>query len=461
MIDALYGQEGNSMVPGSILLLLLAIAVGLIILFTGKYRVHAFLVLLAAAYFVGIFSGLGLAKTVDAIAAGFGGTLKSIGIVIAAGTIIGYILEKSGGAISMAEAVLKIVGKHRVPHAMSIIGYIVSIPVFCDSGFVILSPLNKALSKRAGISLAVTAVALSTGLYATHTLVPPTPGPIAAAANLNADLGLVILLGLIASIPAALAGLYYGLKVGSKIYIEPDIEESYEDLIKKYGKLPPAKWAFAPLVVPIILIVLKSIADFPSHPFGTGMAKEFFDFIGHPITALLLGVLLSFKLVDKLDEHVYGPTGWVAEGLKNAAIIILITGAGGSFGYVLRQTGIGDYIGTTLSSYHLGLILPFIIAALLKTAQGSSTVAIITTSALLAPLLPSLGLSTPYGRALTVLAIGAGSMVVSHANDSYFWVVTQFSNMDVMQGYKLQTVATFVEGIVAAIVILIMGAVLL
>ena len=272
---------------------------------------------------------------------------------------------------------------------------------------------------------------------------------------------MVILLGLIASIPAALAGLYYGLKIGSKIDIEPDIEESCEDLIKKYGKLPPAKWAFAPLVVPIILIVLKSIADFPSHPFGTGMVKEFFDFIGHPITALLLGVLLSFKLVDKLDEHVYGPTGWVAEGLKNAAIIILITGAGGSFGYVLRQTGIGDYIGTTLSSYHLGLLLPFIIAALLKTAQGSSTVAIITTSALLAPLLPSLGFASPYGRALTVLAIGAGSMVVSHANDSYFWVVTQFSNMEVTQGYKLQTVATFVEGIVAAIMILILDVILL
>ncbi|NJD98217.1 GntP family permease [Thermococcus sp. LS1] len=449
------------MVSGQILLLLLAISVGLIVLFTGKYKVHAFLVLLGAAYFVGIFSGLGLSETVNAIATGFGGTLKSIGIVIAAGTIIGYILEKSGGALSMAEAVLKVIGKNRVPHAMSIIGYIVSVPVFCDSGFVILSPLNKTLTKRAGLSMAVTAIALSTGLYATHTLVPPTPGPIAAAENLNADLGLVIVLGLIASIPAAIAGLYYAMKVGSKIQIEPDIEESYEDLMQKYGKLPPAKWAFAPLVVPILLIVLKSIADFPSHPFGTETLKNFLDFIGHPITALLIGVLLSFKLVEKLDESIYGPNGWVGEGLKNAAIIILITGAGGSFGYVLRETGIGDYIGSTLAAYNLGLLLPFVIAALLKTAQGSSTVAIITTSALLSPMMDSLGLGSPYGRALAVLAIGAGSMVVSHANDSYFWVVTQFSNMDVTQGYRLQTIATFVEGVVAAIVILIMGAILL
>ena len=457
----LYEAGGKEMISGPLLLLLLAIAIALIIVFTGKYRIHAFLVLLAAAYFVGIFSGLGLSKTVNAIATGFGGTLKSIGIVIAAGTIIGYILEKSGGALSMAEAVLNAIGKKRVPLAMSIIGYIVSIPVFCDSGFVILSPLNRALSKRAGISLSVTAIALSTGLYATHTLVPPTPGPIAAAANVGADLGLVILLGLIASIPAALAGLYYATKFGRRIHIEPETEETYEDLIKRYGTLPPAKWAFAPLIIPIILIVLKSIADFPAHPFGTGTAKDFFDFIGNPITALLLGVVIAFKLAPKLDEEIYGTKGWVGEGLKNAAIIILITGAGGSFGYVLRQTGIGNYIGTTLSSYHMGLVLPFIIAALLKTAQGSSTVALITTSALLGPMLPALGLATPYGKALTVLAIGAGSMVVSHANDSYFWVVTQFSDMNVTQGYRLQTIATFVEGIIAEIVILIMGAVLL
>lgn len=300
----------------------------------------------------------------------FGATLKSIGIVIACGTIIGFILEKTGGAISMAEAVLKVVGRKRVPLAMSIIGYIVSIPVFCDSGFVILSPLNKALTKRSGLSLAVTAIALSTGLYATHCLVPPTPGPIAAAANLNADLGLIIMLGLIASVPAALAGLFYAVKVGGKTYIEPEIEESYEDLVKKYGKLPPASLAFAPLIVPILLIVLKSVADFPSHPLGTGIVKDFFDFIGHPITALLIGVLLSFKLVSKLDESVYGTRGWVGEGLKNAAIIILITGAGGSFGYVLRATGIGNYIGSALSGYHLGLLLPFVIAALLKQLKA-------------------------------------------------------------------------------------------
>lgn len=449
------------MVPGPILLVLLAVTIVLVIVLAGKYKVNAFLVLLGAAYIVGIFSGIGLQETVTGIAKGFASTLEAIGIVIAAGTIIGYMLEKTGGAVSMAEAILKVIGKKRVAHAMSIIGYIVSIPVFCDSGFVILSPLNKALTKRAGLSMAVTAVALSTGLYATHTLVPPTPGPLGAAANLNADLGLVIVLGLIAAIPAALAGLIYGLKVGSKIYIEPEIKEDYEELVRKYGKLPPARWAFTPIVVPILLIVLKSLADLPSHPFGEGILKDFFDAIGHPITALLLGTLLTFKLVDKLDEHVYGPRGWIAEALEQASVIILVTGAGGSLGYVLRLTGIGEYIGTTLSSYNLGLLLPFLISAMLKTAQGSSTVALITTSALVSPLLESLGLASPIGRALTVISIGAGSMIVSHVNDSYFWVVTQLSNIDVAQGYKLQTLATLVEGIVAEVAVLIMGAILL
>lgn len=452
---------GDVMVPGWALGLILVIAIALILWLAAKVKIHAFFVLLLAAYFVGISSGMGLPETVNNIAIGFGGTLKSIGIVIASGTVIGYILEKTGGALSMANAILKVVGKKRVPLAMGITGYVVSIPVFCDSGFVILSALNRALTKRAGLSMAITAISLSTGLYATHCLVPPTPGPIAAAANLNADLGGVIGLGLIASVPAMLAGWYFATKYGSKTYIEPEVEIEYDKLVKKYKKLPPAGWSFAPIIVPIILILLKSVADFPAHIFGTGFAKDFLDFIGNPITALLIGVIFAFKLVPHLSPEVYGPSGWVARGLELSAVIILITGAGGSFGYVLRATGIGNYIGNSLAVYHLGLLVPFLIAALLKTAQGSSTVSIITTSALLSPMLDAFGLASYWGRVLTVLAIGAGAMVVSHANDSYFWVVTKFSNMDVGQGYKFQTLGTLVEGIAAIITILIMGAILL
>jgi len=190
---------------------------------------------------MGIASGLGPLKTVQSIAEGFGATLRAIGIVIAFGTIIGFILEKTGGALSMAEAVLKIVGRKRVPEAMSITGYIVSIPVFCDSGFVILNPLNKALSKMSGLSATTGAIALSTGLYATHCLVPPTPGPIAAAGNLGADLGLVILFGLIVATPAAIAGLVYAKYIGSKIYVEPKVEADYDELKKAIWQTPTCK----------------------------------------------------------------------------------------------------------------------------------------------------------------------------------------------------------------------------
>ncbi|MEM1636081.1 MAG: GntP family permease [Thermosphaera sp.] len=447
---------------GPMVLLTLVIAILIMIYLTGKVKVNAFLVLLGIAMFTGLVSGLGPVKTAQTIADGFGATLRSIGIVIALGTIIGYILERTGGALSMAEALLKLVGRKRVPEAMTTIGYVVSIPVFCDSGFIIINPLNKALTKAAGLSMATTAIALSIGLYATHTLVPPTPGPIAAAGNLGADLGLVILFGLIAAVPAAFAGLLYAKYIGSKIYVEPPkVEYDYEELKKKYGTLPPASRAFLSLIIPIILIVLKSIAEFPSKPFGQGLHVDVIRFLGDPIIALFIGMLVSFTLIKKLDKTVYGPEGWVGEALKDASIIILITGAGGSFGAVIRATGIGDYIGSAVSQMGggaiVGLLLAFGIAALLKTAQGSSTVSLITTSAIMASLLPVFGLSSQMGRVLTTLAIGAGSMVVSHANDSYFWVVTLFSGMTPTQGFKTQTLATLVEGLVAIAAVLIMS----
>ncbi len=443
--------------PGWWLLIVLLLAIVFIVYATGKLKLNAFLALLLAAYFTGLLVGMPGDKILSAITGGFGKTLGYIGIVIAAGTIMGTYLEKSGGALSMAEAVLNWVGKKRAALAMSITGFFVSIPVFCDSGFVILSPLNNALAAAVGESAAVFEVALSTGLYATHCLVPPTPGPIAAAGILKADLGTVIGLGLIASIPAMLAGYWYAVKVAKRWYIKPNVSESYEDLKKRYGHLPEAWRAFTPIFIPIILILLKSLADFPSHIFGTGTVKAVIDFIGNPNTALIVAVFLAMWLLVKKEDAKNIPE-WTNKGLANAAIIILITGAGGAFGSILKASGIGKYLGASLSHAHLGILLPFIISAALKTAQGSSTVALITTPALVAPILPSLGLSSPVGLAITVLSIGAGSMVVSHVNDSYFWVVNLFSgNKDVTLGYKTQTAATFVEGIAAVATVLILS----
>jgi len=402
-----------------------------------------------------------LGKINESIVEGFGGTIGYIGIVIVAGTIIGTFLEKSGGAFTLAESILNITGKKNVPMAMSVIGYIISIPVFCDSGFVILSSLNKALSKNAKISLAVSAIALSLGLLVTHTLVPPTPGPIAAAGILGADLGQVILFGLVVSIPALFVGWFFSIKIASRIYIDPQPELSDMDIQRKKAEAPTALKSLLPIALPICLIVLKSVADFPNNPFGEGKIKEIIGFIGHPVIALLMGVIVSFGLPSKLKKEMLSPSGWIGEALKTGAVIILITGAGGALGKVLQNSGIADKMGETIAFSNFGIWLPFFIAVAIKSAQGSSTVALITTASLMAPLISPLGFDSTIGKTLAVLAIGSGSMVVSHANDSYFWIITQLSNMDVKTGYKLQTVGTLVVGVTAALIVWILSLIFL
>ncbi len=441
------------------LLLALVAVVALIIVATARFKLHPFLTLLLAAVVMGFVGRLNAAEIIGKLTEGFGNTLKSIGIVIAFGTVIGTFLERSGGAQTMADSVLRVVGERRSPLAMSITGFIVSVPVFCDSGFVILSALNRALSRKTGLSLAVLAVALGTGLYTTHVFVPPTPGPLAAAATLNADVGLVIALGLVVSVPAAAAGLLWALLYARRFRIVPGEEIGGERGAAQPTHAPGAGISFAPIVVPIVLIALRSVADFPSAPFGTGLAKALLDFIGHPVIALLVGVFLAFALPGPEGE--IRQMDWVMAGLRSAGVIILITGAGGAFGNVLRATGIGDVVGKSMVSGQLGLFLPFAIAAVLKTAQGSSTVAIITTSALMAPLLPAMGFTSAVAKALVVLAIGAGSMTVSHVNDSYFWVVAQFSDMDTGTALRAHSLATLVQGIVGALTVALLGWVLL
>jgi len=447
------------MVQGPMLLVILLIAIVMIVALISRFKVHAFLALLAASFFVGFATGMNPVEITKTIMKGFGGTAERIGIVIIAGTIIGVFLEKTGAALTLAETILKWVGPKRPALAMSMIGYVTSIPVFCDSAFVILSALNKSLSKKTGVSMAVMATALSTGLYATHTLVPPTPGPIAAANNLHADLGMVIFIGLMVAIPVTIAGYLWATRFASHYQVLAESSMSYEELRAKFQTLPSAFQAFTPLALPIILIALKSVANFPSLPFGSGALKLTLDFIGEPMVALLLGLLFCLSLVPKLNEEVL--SGWVGEGIKDSAAIIMITAAGGSLGALLAASKIADYLGASLATFNLGIFLPFIIAAALKTAQGSSTVALITTSAIVYPLLESLGLATPMGAVLATMAVGCGAMVISHANDSYFWVVSQFSGLKVDLAYKCHSLGTLVQGLVGIAVVYILKIILI
>ncbi|MEN6427862.1 MAG: GntP family permease [Phycisphaerales bacterium] len=434
------------------LLILLAFSIVFIIVTTTRFKLHPFLALLFAAFGYGISCGtMSLPEVVTAVNTGFGGTIGDIGIVILAGAIIGVFLEKSGGALTLAQRTIHVVGQKNVPLAMGLIGYIVSIPVFCDSGFVILAPLAKAMSRRAGVPLAASAIALSLGLYATHTMVPPTPGPIAAAGLLEADLGLVILWGLPVSLIALAAGWLFALLATRNTPVEVNARDETTTQTVADLHRPSALKSVIPILLPIVLIVLKSVADLPTHPLGENLFARFAGFVGQPVVALLLGVLLAFLLPQRLTRDMLSASGWVGEAVLAAATIIIITGSGGAFGKILRNSGISDFLTAQLGdSASLSILLPFVVAAAIKTAQGSSTVAIITTAGIMAPLLESLHLATPMGRALAVVTIGAGSMVVSHVNDSYFWVVTGFSKMGIKEGYRLQTLGTLVEGCTAA-----------
>lgn len=443
------------MISGAGLFATILVAVVGMVILISKYKWHPFIVLILSAYFVGMVAGLPVDTVVGLIKKGFGGILGNIGIVIVCGTIIGVILEKSGAALTMANTILKIVGKDRAPLTMSITGFVTSIPVFCDSGFVILSPINRALAEKTGVSLAIMATALSSGLYATHCLVPPTPGPIIMADTLNADLGLTILIGLGISIPVMLAGYFYAIKFAKRYSIDANPDVNLDDLLEKYGHLPGAVKSFAPIVLPIILIAFKSIADFPVHPFGEGNLKEFFDFIGNPVTALIIGVGVALLLIP--DRKRGDSFQFTASGITSAASILVITGAGGALGQVLRELPLADVLSSSLLQYNLGFFIPFIIAVILKTSMGASTVAMIVTSAMVAPLMVTMGFTSELSKVLTVMAIGAGSMTVSHANDSYFWVVSQFSDMDTSIAYKCQTGVTLVQGVTAMLIIQIIA----
>ncbi len=433
------------------LFFIILIGVLFVVLATAQLKLHPFLALIISSFFVGIASGMPLLDVVTNINTGFGSLMTSIGIVIVAGTMIGVILERSGAAYRMAEVVLRIVGPKRPQLAMSIIGYIVSIPVFCDSGFIILSSLQKSLAKRAKVTVASMGVALATGLYATHVLVPPTPGPIAAAGNIGAAdyLGTVILVGLLVAIPATFVGYLWAVKVATKIEVPLDKEEAmdYEEVIKSFGEMPSTFKSFFPIILPIVLIGIGSIAALVGDPEST--FNMILRFIGSPIVALLLGVFAAFPLLPNLNEETL--TGWIGDSLKDAAPILLITAAGGSFGTVIKETGVGDMLQQmdlgSLAQGSLFLLVPFLIAAALKTAQGSSTTALVITSTLVAPMLVTAGIEGAFPLALVVMAIGAGAMTVSHVNDSFFWVVTQYSGMEVTQAYKAQTMATLLQGV--------------
>jgi GntP family gluconate:H+ symporter len=436
--------------------LYLAFSVILIVALTTRLSLHPFIALLLACLFYGVLAGMPLTDVVTSINEGFGATLGGIGLIIIFGVIIGTFLENTGGAYVIADRILRLVGRQRVAPAMGIMGWLVSVPVFADSGFMLLSPLNRSLSRKAGVSLAGTAIALSLGLTCAHTMVPPTPGPIAAAGILGADLGYVLALGIPVSLVALAAALVFATKYAARTWIEPAPELTDKQLESLTREAPSASRAILPIAVPIGLILAASLVK--ASGVEPSAVTRIVGFLGTPFVALFIGAGLAFTLPRRLERELFSMSGWVGKSITSVASILLITGAGGAFGKTLQNSGIAGALAELLQSASLGIWLPFVLAAAIKTAQGSSTVALITTASILAPLMETLGYHSDVERAMVVVAIGAGSAAVSHANDSFFWVVTQMSGMDVRTGYRLQSLGTLVVGLSAATALFILNA---
>ena len=432
------------------LFILLIASISFIIWLTAYKKVNAFFALLTAALAVGFLSGLPFAEMVTALKAGFGHTMEKIGLLIILGTTLGVILEKTGATMSMANYILRSVKEKNAPAAISITGFIIGLPIFADSAFIILSGLNHSLVKKTHFRMPVMASALATSLYAVHCLVPPHPGITAATGTAGGDLGMVMLWGIAISLPATLVGYLWSIWRGSQItheYLEPEV------IHVEVKRLPSALLSFFPVILPIGLIACKSIVMLYAANLEVHESKFFqmLSFLGEPVIALILGIIVSFSLIQK--THKKDLTHWLSDGVEKAGMILAIIAAGGMFGEMLQATGMGKNLGEILGGLSLGIFFPFLIAAILKTAQGSSTVAVITTASLVTPLMGDLGLSSPMGLTLTILSMGAGSMIFSHANDAYFWVISRFSNLETAATLKVYSMATFLMGLTAQLFI--------
>ena len=443
------------------LIITFVLAIVVMIVAISKFKVHPFLSIMSVSLILALLAGIPLGDIANVIGAGFSGTFSSIGIVIILGALIGTVLEQTGAALKLADMVVKLVGQKNPELAIELMGWVVSIPVFCDSGFVVLNPIRKAMTRRTGTSSVAMSVALSMGLYISHCFIPPTPGPIAAAGTLGCGDNLLLVMGLgaLCSIPPLVAGYFFAKYIGKKVKAADDITDNenvktYEQLVAEFGKLPNAWLAFAPIVVPIILMGLASALSM------AGVKADFISFLGTPIIALAVGCIIA--IIDLFAAHkgkdFYKLTD---DTLKTVGPILFVTAAGGVLGKVIATSDMVNFItahATVLGT--VGIFFPFLLAAILKSAQGSSTVAITTTAGIVAPLLGAIGFTSPAEIALVVMAIGAGAMTVSHANDSYFWVVTNFGQMTPEQGYKTQTMLTLVLGLSSMVGIFILSLIL-
>lgn len=427
-------------------------AVLLLIALTVRWRCPAFLALLITSYVVGFIFAMEPVDILGRITEGFGQTLGDIGLTIALGALLGVMLERCGATAGIAHGMIRLLGGRFPGLALAITGYIVSIPIYCDSGFIILNSMREYLVKKHAMSPVFLSTVLGCSLYATHTLVLPTPGPLAAMSNfqLNNQIPLVLVMGLLLSLVALIAAFAWAA-LAKPLPVKPARADRSSQLsdIGDSKPMPSLLLSVLPILTPIVLIAVGGFMGG-----GGDWFSQWLSFIGNPVNALLVGLLCCWPLMKGVGFS-------LSHGLETGGKIMLVVGCGGAFCSILRGSGISEMVEASSGFTQWGLLLPFVIAAVIKSSEGSATVALITASAMIEPLLPALGLDSTMGRLLALFSCGGGAMTVAHVNDNLFLVIAEFTGMDTATALKSLTVATFFQGLTVLAAVELMAFVLL
>ena len=463
------GLSGERMLIG------LAIGIAVLIFLVLKTKVQAFLALIICTVIVGVVGGMPLLNTtievdgvektfgiVNSITSGFGGTLGCIGIIIGFGVMMGQIFEVTGAAKRMAYTFLKLFGKKREEEALALTGFLVSIPIFCDSGFVVLAPIAKAISRATKKSFIGLGVALAAGLVITHSLVPPTPGPLGVCGIFGIDVGSFILLTIVLALPMTIACIAYSrLYLSKKYYRIPNedgevVEAPYREpdydgaFAMDMSGVPGALESFMPLLVPIVLILINTVATAVGATTGI---MEILIFLGQPIVAVGIGLLVAiFTLGRKLDRHTC--LSEMEKGMMSAGIIMLVTGGGGALGQIIKDSGLGNFMAEGLAQTAIPIVaLPLLISTAMRFIQGSGTVAMTTAASISAPIIIASGASPLLGA----IACCVGSLFFGYFNDSYFWVVNRTLGVseakDQLKVWSVTSTIAWAVGVVEVLVL--------
>ena len=408
--------------------------------FSYRFKIKPFLTLLIASFLFGIFLKIDILETLYLISKGFYSIVLIIGPIIIIGTVLGKFLNETGISKKMVNTFISYFGVDNIPLSLNLIGLIISIPVFCDAAFILMSSIVKDLSRITKKNIILLSVCLATGLYSAHVFIPPTPGPIAASAIINADIGLLFLIGIVVGIIVSISGYVWMKFLFKKEFkINPGEIKSHDFTSDR------SIVSFLPVIVPILLISTSTIIKYPKLDINKLPFLKIFEIIGKPEIALLIGFIMTLIFLKK--DEIQSTPQWIIKSLKNSFGILLITGAGGALGYIIRESGIIDNLNLNIATGLASIFSVFILATIIKTIQGSSTVAIVTTCAITAPILQSIGMTSELEKVILIISIGSGAMTISHVNDSYFWVVTKYSNIEMNDVLKYFSSATLIQGL--------------